>query len=301
MVKPKIDLDDPVVAAVIQAYQRQAKLAHQSAAAKDDAVRPVYALNERTQSVQHAGSCVLLSVDDQVFALSASHVFDHVGSYQLLIGCGDQLHSLAGDRFSTKRGPSSTHADDPIDASVFHITAEVPDIVRSSALRLSDFDLSVEMRQPVFYVAAGYRLSQSKSTSKGHVTKLDRYPTIELDETHYLQGHRLRESQLLLAFEEQVLVGGKWQTAPSIRGFSGGAMFRLPGVAVMPWLTPSAESQVKLAAILIERNKGVGTGVQSAAVGTRPGVYFGLIHKYLPELKLDEILTDEHERQMSTQ
>ena len=301
MAKPKIDLDNPVVAAGIQAYQRQAQLAHTCAAAKDDAVRPIYTLDERTQSVHHVGSCVLLSVGGQVFALSASHVFDHVGSYQLLIGCGDRLHSLAGDRFSTKKGPSNTHADDPIDASVFHITAEVPRIVRSSALCPSDLDLTAAKRRPEFYVATGYRLSQSRTTSKGHAAKLDRYPTIELDEAHYLQGNRSRKWQLMLAFEEQVLLDGNWQTAPSIRGFSGGAMFRLPSVAVLPGLNPQAPPQVKLAAILIERSKGVRTGIHSAAVGTRLGVHFGLIHKYLPELKFDNILAEENERQMSSQ
>ena len=128
MTKPKIDLTHPAVSAGIKIYKERAILAYKLASAKDDAVRPVYALTERMQSVQHVGSCVLLKVQDEFFGLSASHVFDNVGEYQLLFGYGDRLHSFAGDRFSSVRGPSGSHQDDPIDSSVFHITSDVESV-----------------------------------------------------------------------------------------------------------------------------------------------------------------------------
>jgi hypothetical protein len=297
MAKPKFDLTHPVVSAGIELYKQRATLAYEMAASQDDAVRPVFALNEHTQSVHHVGSCVLLKVRNETFALSASHVFDDVGKYQLLIGCGDRLHSLGGDRFSSKRGASGTHRDDPIDASVFHITADVAKEIGASTLTLQDLDLVPADRSPEFYVATGYRVSQSKSNSRGHTTRLDRYPSIELNDDHYERLNRSREMHLLLAFEEQVLVDGKWQTAPSIRGFSGGAMFRIPDLSPFASQTKTDFGKVKLAAILIERHKGEGDRFSSAAIGTRLGVHFGLIHKFLPELHFDEMLAAEYERQ----
>ena len=300
MAKPKIDLEHPVVAAALEIYKRLATQAYELAAEKDSAVRPVFALNERTQSVRHIGSCVLLKVRDEIFALSASHVFDDVGKYQLLIGCGNRLHSLAGDRFSSKRGPSGTHRDDPIDASVFHITANVTEEIDSSALTLQDLDLLPADRRSELYIATGYRVSQSKSTPKGHTTKLDRYPSMELDDKHYDHLSCSRDRHLVIAFEEKVLVNGTWQKSPSIQGFSGGAMFRIPELSLMTSVTKTEFDKVKLAAILIERRKGEGSRFQSAAVGTRLNVHFGLIHNYLPELKFEEMLVAEYERQTVT-
>jgi hypothetical protein len=299
MAKPKIDLTHPVVSAGVEKYKERATLAYGLAAAKDEAVRPVYALNERTKSVQHVGSCVLLQVQGEFFVLSASHVFDDVGTFQLLFGFGDRLHSFAGDRFSSKRGPSGSHRDDPIDSSVFHITGDVAQEIASGFLTLQDLDLVAADRSPEFYVATGYRVSQSRSTSKEHTTKLDRYPSLELDHDHYERLNLSREMHLLLAFEDQVLVDGKWQTAPSIRGFSGGAIFRIPNLSPFTNAAKTEFDEIKLAAILIERRKGEGDRFFSAAVGTRLGIHFGLIHKYLPELQFDKILAAEYARQTS--
>jgi hypothetical protein len=136
-----------------------------------------------------------------------------------------------------------------------------------------------------------------QSTSKGHNTKLDRYPSLELDHDHYERLKLSRETHLLLAFEDQALVDGKWQTAPSIRGFSGGAIFRIPNLSPFTSATKTEFGEIKLAAILIERRKGERDRFFSAAVATRLGIHFGLIHKYLPELQFDEMLAAEYARQ----
>ena len=101
---------------------------------------------------------------------------------------------------------------------------------------------------------------------------------------------------LLLAFEDQMLIDGKWQTSPSIRGFSGGAIFRIPQLSPNATTTKTDFGEIKLAAILIERRKGKRDRFFSAAVGTRLGVHFGLIHKYLPELGFDKMIAAEHAR-----
>lgn len=284
MGKPKIDITSPLIAAGIRQYKEQATKAFDQAEKMDNAVRPIYALDERTQLVEHVGSGVLLAVADELFLLSASHVFDAVGAYQLLIGFGSRLMSFQGDRFSTIRGPSGTHSDDKIDASVFHLTDSAPKDVSASALRLSDLDIASAPRATEFYVASGYRVSQSRSTSKGHSTSLDRYPTLELDAGHYEHYKLNREWHLALAFEDDVLVDGRWQKSPSIRGFSGGAMFRVSGLSPLSRSDANTVHKLKLAAILIERRRGVRDKTHSVAIGTRLGVHFGLIDKYLPEL-----------------
>ncbi|WP_423200326.1 MULTISPECIES: hypothetical protein [unclassified Cupriavidus] len=297
MAKSKIDLSDPSVKFAIELYGNRASVAAQVAASKDAAVRPIYALNARTDRVEQVGSCVLLAIADQVFALSASHVFDAVGAYRPLIGCGAQLHPLPGDRFSSSPGPSGTHRDDPVDASVFHITAAIPDEIRDSALAIDDLDILPSDREKDFFVATGYRNSQSKSTAKGHMATLDGYPTVELNTDHYEHWELDRNRHLLLASEDEMLLNMKWQKAPSIRGLSGGAIFRIDGIHATHAAENRRTPRAKLAAILIERRMGVRDKIFPAIVGTRLGVHFGLIHKYLPDLYLDEILAEECQHQ----
>ncbi|MBR8455262.1 hypothetical protein L0Y81_01390 [Burkholderia multivorans] len=294
MAKPNIDLTDPIVKAGIQLYMERAAAAMEAAEKMDNAVRPIYALNPATHRVEQVGSCVLLAVKDQVFALSASHVFDQVGSYALLIGFETQLWPLPGDRFSTARGPSGTHADDPIDASVFHIPTPVPSELRAAALTLGDLDLTAASRDNHVFVSTGYRISQSRSTPQGHEAILERYPSVELGVDHYEHWKLDRNWHLLLCFEDHVLVNMRWQKSPSIRGFSGGGIFRVDGA-----LNPAHRNAgVKLAAILTERKKGAkAKEIFPAVVGTRLGVHFGLIDKYLPDLSFRELLEDESRRQ----
>jgi hypothetical protein len=120
---------------------------------------------------------------------------------------------------------------------------------------------------------------------------------MELDNDHYEYLKFSRNTHLLLAFEDQTLVHDKWQTAPSIRGFSGGAIFRIPNLSLFTSATKTEPDKVKLAAILIERRKGRRDRFFSAAVGTRLEIFFKLIHKYLPELGFDEMLAAEYTRQ----
>ena len=298
---PKIDLEDPRIAAGVKLYSRQALKAYELVKCFDDAVRPVYAFDEGRKSVTHVGTGVLFTAGGELFLLSASHVFDAVGTYQLLIGATDVLRPFKGDRFSSARGASGTHRDDPIDASVFHIIDPVPEDIRASALQLSDLDLIGAARAPEFYVAAGFRVSQSKSTSIGHTTILDRYPTMELDEAHYRHFKLDRERHLALAFEGQNLVNGRWQKSPSLRGFSGGAMFRIAGLSALLPSKEEADRKVKLSAILIEQKKAVRNKFESGVIGTRLGVHFHLIDTYLPELGFQQMLHEAYEKQFPSE
>lgn len=288
------DLDNPTVASVIEAYQAASGAATEKALAKGDAVRPIFALDERTRRVRHVGSCVLIIFEQELFAFSASHVFDSVGKYRLLIGCGDRLHPVGGDRFSSKRGPSGSHRDDFVDASVYHMLEDVPEIARDGALRLSDLDLLPAPRSHDLFVICGYREAMSRSTSTGHQAHLDVFSTIESSETHYEHFGRTREHHLLVDYSDQVLIGGNWRKTPSLRGVSGGGIFRASGT-----IAPGQVSigYVKLSAILIEHRKPKARGLEPVAVGTRLNYHFGLIDKYLPHLQFAQRLAEEHERQ----
>lgn len=94
----------------------------------EKAVIPIYHLPELKKQPIQIASGLLVNIKDEYFIFSASHVFEQIGNHQLLTGdgLGNKVISLPGERFSTPRGKSGTHSDDPIDASVYHIQAELP-------------------------------------------------------------------------------------------------------------------------------------------------------------------------------
>lgn len=288
--KPNIDLQDERVHAAMLIYSARARLAYEAALKVEAAVRSIYVLPKHEKMPRQTGSCVVLKIGDEVFILSAAHVFEDIGSFPVLVGAGERLHELTGDRFSTRQGPSGTHQDDPIDAVAFHITSTVPDILRSGALSLDDVDKSTVFEEGEFYVVGGFHASRSKRLQQRLMSFQEMYPTIEQESANYKSIGLDRARQIGLVFEDEVLVNGKWQKSPSMVGMSGGAVFRIPDLRPHPlYVTPRSIRSV-LSGIIIERRKKLGAIVPTL-VSSRIGYHLGLIDKYLPELDLVSRLT----------
>jgi hypothetical protein len=281
--KPTIDLGDRRVQALIGEFNKRAVAAYEAATTLDEAIQPIYAVLPTSERPTQIGSCVLVTIRDQVFVLSASHVFEPIGQYAVLVACGRKLHPLTGDRFSSARGPSGSHQDDPVDASVLHITCNVPDEIRSAALTVDQCDGELATSSERVFVLSGYRASKSKSSSAGLTSQRERFPSIEWKEADYVRHGLDRNRQVALLYEEQVLVAMKWQTPPRLRGMSGGAILRIAGLTVDPRMTPSRALEAKLTAIMIEQRPREKNRLP-VLIGTRIGVHFGLIQQYLPEL-----------------
>jgi hypothetical protein len=282
--KPKFDLNAPVVGALVTGYGERAMRAYDAAQSLNSAVRPIYAVRSASNRPEQIGSCVLLEIQEHTFALSASHVFDPIGEHVVLIAGGTRLHQLAGERFSSLRGPSGTHRDDPVDASVLHITSDVPDEIRKASLNIGDLDGFTIRNMNDFHVASGYRISRSKvSPTRTLMSELDAYPTIEVDDSLYGPAGLDRTRQVALAFEDHVLQENRWQTAPGVRGLSGGAIVRISGLPSDLRL-PAGPSQVaKLTAITIARRPDRGDQL-GLLIGTRISVHLGLIARHHPNL-----------------
>lgn len=74
-------------------------------------------------------------------------------------------------------------------------------------------------------------------------------------------------------------------------------MFRIDGFGPQDAINSVDSSRARLAAILVERRKGNKRDeIFSAAIGTRINVHFGLIHKFLPDMGLDQLLANELKR-----
>jgi len=107
--KPDFDLNDPRVKAAIVVHSTQMEKALEATQRIEDAVLPIYWTLKSKKRPEQIGSGVVVQIKGEHFIFTASHVFDDIGSYRLLIGAGvgNKLSSLAGERFSSTKGPSA--------------------------------------------------------------------------------------------------------------------------------------------------------------------------------------------------
>lgn len=286
--KPNFDLENPKIKQAISVYFDQIEKALVVRPHVENAVLPVY-WTLRSKKPEQAASGVIVRIKTEYFILSASHVFDDIGSHALLVGAGNgnMLACLSGDRFSSARGPSGTHIDDPIDASVFHIQSGITDQIKEIALTLEDFDISSPDTSKSVYLASGFRVKKSKTVGKRATSKRECFPTIDYDRNEYSQLNIDRNTHIALAYDNQVLSMGKWQASPTPKGLSGGAIIRIDGFTMDQPFKAEPNAKQLLAAITIAQRREK-AGMPGVLIGTRIGVHLGLIHKYLPDLMIFE-------------
>jgi hypothetical protein len=282
---PKFDLNDPKIKTIISIYSNQMKHALTAPQRVEDAVLPIYWVSKSGIKPEQIASGVVVQIKQDYFVFTASHVFDDMGSYQLLIGIGfgNKLISLTGDRFSSAKGLSGTHVDDSIDASVFHIQSEVPSEIKRVALSLDDLDYSQPDNMRSIHMAAGFRVKNSNISGNQATTIRESFPSIEYGENEYSILNLDIKTHIALAYDNKVLMHGQWQTSPKPKGMSGGAIIKVEGVTLSPPFVVAPQVKQLLSAITIEQRREK-SGKPGVLIGTRIGVHLGLIQNYLPNL-----------------
>lgn len=283
--KPNIDLDDPRVKLALKIVQKQMESALEVPQTVENAVLPIYWTLRSKVKPEQVGSGVVVRIKNEFFVFSASHVFDDIGAYQLLLGTGGgrKLVALSGERFSSKKGPSGTHSDDPIDASVFHIQSGLTERIKEVAINLNNLDLHQPDESRSVHMVAGFRVKKSNTVGNQANAKPECFPSIEYGDLKYSLLGIDKKFHIALAFEDQVLMAGSWQKSPTPKGFSGGAIIKVQGVKISPPFSTDLNAKQYLSAITIEQRREK-AGKPGVLIGTRIGVHLGLIEKYLPRL-----------------
>ena len=283
--KPKIDLDDPIVKEGIANYQNKMIEALNVPQIVESAVIPIYHILKINRKPVQIGSGVLVEIKSEYFIFSAAHVFDEIESHLLLIGdgTGSEIQSISGVRFSSGRGKSGTHIDDPIDASVFHIQSPISEALKKEALTLNDFDFSSLSDCESVYIAAGFRVKKSNTAGNTIRSKREGFPSTEVCEKDYLKMKINSKTHIALVYENQMLLNGNWKISPKPKGFSGGAIIRINGVSLNQDTFDKPEYNQLLTGITIEqrREKNNEMGV---LIGTRIDIHLDLITYFIPDL-----------------
>lgn len=278
--KPNINLNSPYVKMAIHETQRLAEIALATEQSVEKAVIPIYHIPAGKRATQ-IGSGVLLRIKNEYFVLSASHVFDHIGDYALMTsdGTGTELQVLAGERFSTPRGQSGTHADDPLDASAYHIQSPMSDVLKSYAITMDDFDTAPPDRSNCTFLSAGFRIKKSNTAGGAVRSQREAFPSFEIRESDYDLLKLNPSLNIALWHEEQILLENKWQLSPTPRGFSGGAIIKIISFPSQQGIT---YKQVLTGIITEHRKKS--KNIEGVLIGTRLSVHMAAIQKYMPEL-----------------
>ncbi|MDH4567931.1 hypothetical protein E8E95_14705 [Pseudomonas sp. BN414] len=285
--KVGIDLKDHRTQFILHLIASQNEKALSIPQAVESAVFPIFHVIKSGKQPVQIGSCVAIQIGGEHFFFSASHVFDDIGKYKLCIGLGngEPLAYLGGDRFSSLKGKSGTHSDDPIDASVYHIQEAVPEIIKKDCLTLDDLDLEPRDDFGCVYLAAGFRSKISKTRNNQANTRREALPSRELDDGAYLSLDLDRETHIALFYENQIIKNGRWQTSPIPKGMSGGAIIKISKIPFLPKQYHPEELAARqlLTGITIEQRR-ERNGKPGILLGTRISKHLALIEKFLPEV-----------------
>ncbi|TCD17617.1 hypothetical protein EZ456_22635 [Pedobacter psychrodurus] len=162
--KPDLDLTSPLIQNIFFEINKQSISALDAKQTVESAVLPVYALLKRKDhqkpktKLEQIGSGVLIKIKSTYFLFSATHVFfefDNVALYTGL-GKGIEIIGLPGERFST--GKLDSPNANSLDASVYHIQAELPQYLKDVAITMEDVDLSEEIDSSSVFTAVGFRI-----------------------------------------------------------------------------------------------------------------------------------------------
>lgn len=253
--KPDVDPNaHPKAMAFVQA---RLSAADDDQRAVENATMPIYNSIPTHRLPQQVGSGVLLRIDDQYFVLSATHVFEHVEEWALMLGrpAHEEMAPIGGERFVS--GKQSDAGSDRFDASVFHIQAGLTESLRSIAIGLEHIDKQHVDTTHTVHGAVGYFSKRSKTIGRETYFAVERLMSHEHSQSTYAQLGFDRSTHIALAYEDQVWVDGRWQQSPTPKGFSGGAIVRYNGVSLDPRSPdPDCVTPV-LAGVTIERHKEV--------------------------------------------
>jgi hypothetical protein len=230
-------------------------------------VRPIYASVSPGPSpiLKHAGSCSLLSVDDQPILSTAAHVLDWLRKgVPMFVGgpVGTHPVPIVGGVLKTTTPPQGVRELDHLDCGFW----EMPDdAVRSlGEVRFVDASRISHNRAPVehrYYMAMGYALSRNKGTidrmARTIGNRLSRFSGSVVDLPALAAELGISGAEhMFLRFEKYAQTeDGSRMKAFDPKGFSGGPLLDLGDSTSPAAYTADAAHGAKLAGMLIENKK----------------------------------------------
>lgn len=285
--KPNFDLNSPMFKLAFSLIQKEGKKALNTEQTVEKAIIPIYDLPKtkahqiKKTKLEQIASGVLLKVKNDFFILTADHVFKNIGDSAIAISGSNQekIQQFPGERF-TSNNPTSDRKDIN-DASVYHMQAELPDSLKKIAISLDQIDFSVDDQDKPIFLISGFRARDSNTEGNTVYTKRKSFPTMEVENNDYDKFQFPKESHLIVAYDDQILIDGHWKVSPKPKGMSGGGIIKINGTKISTLKNENNIFEQKLSAITIEHHRGKHNN-PGIVVGTRLNVHIGLIYQFMP-------------------
>jgi hypothetical protein len=214
-----------------------------------DAVVPVFH-DDSAGEIEHIGSGIVFDVGNELFLLSAAHVFDSGETGNLYIPTSGSLEAMTGTIANTKLPPSGNRTDDRIDMAYFHLKSEWRDKLKDDVKPVSvdDLLLTDTAQTGNLHTFTGY--PWRKTTKVGVVFSGDRtsYSGHLLPPDIYSRLGYSRVANVLIRLRRNKTDStryGPGSPAPHPEGVSGGAVLSWPTT----FLERVESPRLKLAAI----------------------------------------------------
>src|SRR5665213_577114 len=143
-----------------EGYAERSRMASAAIEPLLKAVHPIFI--KTPHYPEQVGSCVLFSLGENVFILSAAHVLGSRMSQPIYIPDGSAFYQVPATGPFSADWKSGTNANDPIDAVALLLKGEVPESIRTACLTLADLDLESPGDERNFHVVCGYRCNDTK-------------------------------------------------------------------------------------------------------------------------------------------
>jgi hypothetical protein len=233
----------------------------------NSAVRPIYGIHRRGVAPIHIGSCVLLSLRETRFLVTAGHVTDRAKSTRLQVAGTKELIPLSFDSGLTTN-PGKPRDEDVYDFSVCALSAMMQrELGEVTYIAESDIYKAFPLGRNRLRMVIGYPTSKNRKGIDnprmrvgGTVWTYASLPVEDADAASILGVPT--GDHLLIEFDHKKSINPDGIGAHSINpaGASGGAMFDLGKPDDPEWLAKLAQCEAKLAGILTEyrsRNKAI--------------------------------------------
>ncbi|HIH8976156.1 TPA: hypothetical protein ACYUTM_001227 [Serratia marcescens] len=279
----KLDLKEPLTKKIIERMNIHFAICLDNTLQIEKCVNSVLFPIKNEMRPEAIGSGVFVHINGEYFLFSASHVFDEIGSYQLLMSCEGERYvtTFKGERFSSAKGLSGKHIDDPYDSSVFHIQDDISDNIKKLSLNYDDLDIIEPDSFLHSYVVSGFYAKKAKFINGAINCSRASFGTNELpNEVYSLLGIN-REWHISLSYEKDTISDGRYTRSPTPLGFSGGGIFKFSSFDLTNFNYKPKIERPKLSAITIEHRKEKGSA-PGVLIGSRIKQHLALIKHYLP-------------------
>lgn len=288
--KPKLDLKSSNVKKVLDIYTKEIEIALGTEQTVEKSVLPIYSVpitkshqKKKIKPIQ-IGTGILVKIEDNFFIFGSTHVFCEFENKTLLIGTWEysKIEEISGERYST--GNLDHCKINKYDASVFHIQSTISEDLKKTAIGLDCFDLDGFDRLKPIYMITGFLAKKSNTSGNIIKSKAKNIPTIEIND--YTEYGYDKTTHIVLAYADQVVLNGNWQTSPKPVGMSGGAIIKAQGTSVISLYPNRKNKKQLLSAITIEQHRDK-AGRLGVLIGTRIYVHLVLIYQFMPDLVKD--------------